>query len=205
MLHIKRKVPLVVLSAAVAGAVMLGCAGPQPLSRAMRSAERDSFLPMLRASVTSPKQAYYAWKANQTGQSVALVAKADQSLSATRNPFKAANDPIAVSRGAAIYEVHCMNCHGENLDGRGTFLPHTTPRMSFKRFDNRFAVTLHGGAPRAWFKKLNEGYTSTVKNPDGTHSAMPPFKDVLAREQIWLAVTYLQTIESKAPATQPAS
>jgi mono/diheme cytochrome c family protein len=109
-----------------------------------------------------------------------------------------------VSRGAAIYKVHCQTCHGENADGHGLALANTTPRMNFHRFANRFAVTLHGGAPIAWYKKLSEGYTSKVANPDGTHNAMSPFKDVLAKEEIWLAITYLQSLDIHAPASQPA-
>ena len=62
-------------------------------------------------------------------------------------------------------------------------------------------ATLHGGAPKTWFQKINDGYTAQATNPDGTPIAMPPFRDVMAREQIWLTITYLQSLDIDAPAT----
>jgi mono/diheme cytochrome c family protein len=38
-----------------------------------------------------------------------------------------------------------------------------------------------------------------VRNPDGTANVMPAFEGVLAREQIWLAITYLQSLDVDAP------
>ncbi len=66
------------------------------------------------------------------------------------------------------------------------------------QFGKRFAVTLHGGAPRAWFKKISEGFGAPVTYPTGPGTAMPAFKDVLAREQIWLVITYLQSLDAYA-------
>jgi mono/diheme cytochrome c family protein len=63
-----------------------------------------------------------------------------------------------------------------------------TSNMNFHRFGVRFAVTLHGGAPRKWFDRISNG----VVGPP----AMPAFKDTLAREQIWLTVTYLQSLDA---------
>ncbi len=198
MLRQQRNVVLVVGSAGVLGAIGWGCAGPQPLSRAIRPEDRRSFLPRMQAAASASRQAFYEWKAEQTGRPVAQIAEEDGRLSTTRNPFQSNGDREAVSRGAIIYQIHCANCHGEAAEGRGPGMPHPTPRMGFHSFDKRFAVTLHGGAPRAWFKKINEGFTSEVVNPDASRSAMPPFKDVLAREQIWLAITYLQSLDMYA-------
>lgn len=79
----------------------------------------------------------------------------------------------------------------------------THPTKDFHAFGKRFAVTLHGGAPRAWFKKISEGYGETVNYPSGSGPAMPTFKDTLAREQIWLAITYLQSLDACAPHPAP--
>jgi len=69
------------------------------------------------------------------------------------------------------------------------------PTKDFHAFGKRFAVTLHKGAPRSWFRKINEGYGDTVTYPDGAGPAMPAFGQKLAREQIWLVITYLQSLD----------
>lgn len=75
-------------------------------------------------------------------------------------------------------------------------MPADLPKMDFHSFGKRFAATLHRGAPRSWFKKINGGFTSKVVNADGSSNAMPAFGEVLAREQIWLAITYLQSLDA---------
>ncbi|GMV97965.1 MAG: hypothetical protein AMXMBFR83_23180 [Phycisphaerae bacterium] len=175
-----------------------GCSGPRPLNEAIRPADEQAYLAALREHPEPPRLAFYHWKARTTGRSLSEVERADQALSTTRNPFDANRDPVAVSRGAVVYKAHCLTCHGENADGRGPTMPALLPRMDFHAFDKRFAVTLHRGAPRTWFRKINEGYTSEVVNADGSLNTMPPFKDTLAREQIWLAITYLQSLDAYA-------
>lgn len=200
-----RNVMLVLSVAVNIGVIVWGCSGPQPLAQAIRAEDREAFLPRMQSGIHAPKRAYFEWKAEQTSQTVEQVAEEDASLSTTRNPFQANRDHQAVSRGAIIYQVHCATCHGESAEGKGPGMVYSTPRMGFHSFDKRFAATLHGGAPRAWFKKINEGFASEVTNPDGSHSSMPAFGDVLAREQIWLAITYLQSLDMYASASQPAS
>lgn len=184
---------------------LLGCSGPQPLSVAVRREHQTAYTAALRQHPDSPRQAFYTWKAAQTGLTVEQVAQADAELSTTRNPFNANSQPDNVSRGAVIYQQHCMTCHGEQADGRGPAMKAALPKMDFHSFDHRFAVTLHGGAPRTWFKKISEGYTSEVVNPDGSPNTMPAMKDVLAREQIWLAITYLQSLDAHAGSSHEAA
>ena len=98
-----------------------------------------------------------------------------------------------------IYRAYCQRCHGPEARGDGLDLvPGHAPR-DMHAFPQRFAVTLHKGAPRTWFRKIDEGFGDDVTYPDGTSRAMPPFGDTLAREQIWLVITYLQSLDAYHP------
>ena len=176
----------------------LACSGPQPLKVAIRGPDLQSYQAAVARYGPSPKQAFIAARAAETGRTAEEIAAQDERISTTRNPFKAARDPSAVSKGAVIYQAMCMRCHGENVGGNGPDMLPAHPTKDFHAFDKRFAVTLHGGAPRAWFNKISNGYGPTVESPSGPGQAMPPFKDALAREQIWLAITYLQSLDQHA-------
>lgn len=192
------------LSAVTAGLLVgailhtFGCSGPQPLSVAIRPTDEAAYVRHLGEQGQSPCEAYLAWKSQETGQTIEQVRAADAAIEDSGNPFSARRDPSAVSKGAVIYKLHCASCHGENVDGRGPGLPVALDSLDFHSFSKRFAVTLHGGAPRAWYRKIQEGVTSETKGPDGKPLAMPPFKDVLAKEQTWLAITYLQSLDMNA-------
>ena len=89
-----------------------------------------------------------------------------------------------------------MSCHGADAKGSGPEMTQSTEEMNFHRFSTRFAVTLHGGAPSKWFRVIDEGVASeTGVDVEGRPLVMKPFHDILAREQIWLVVTYLQSLE----------
>lgn len=188
------------IAVAIAGFLLAQCAcnGPQRLSVAINPKDQHEYWRALEEFPASPRDAFYAIKARRTGRSVEGIARADAALSTARNPFDAYRDSRAVSQGAVIYEQHCLICHGETAEGRGPGMLVNLPKMNFRDFPHRFASTLHRGAPRAWFRKINDGYTSRIVDPDGSTNAMPPFKEVLAREQIWLAITYLQSLDAHA-------
>ncbi|MFQ5590391.1 MAG: c-type cytochrome [Phycisphaerae bacterium] len=173
----------------------LACSGPIPLSVAIHSADEDAYLTYIHNRAQSPREAFYAWKAEMNGRSVAEVRVADNALSTGHNPFSARKDNRAVSQGAVIYKYNCRSCHGERADGRGRDVTYPQPTMDAHRFAKRFAATIHGGAPRKWFRRISEGRTSEIVNPDGTRNTMPPFANTLAREQIWLVITYLQSLD----------
>jgi mono/diheme cytochrome c family protein len=97
-----------------------------------------------------------------------------------------------------MYKIHCARCHGVNADGEGPSALPDHQATSFKTFGKRFASTLHGGAPRKWFRVISEGSGEDVDYPDGRTSAMPPFGNKLTREQIWLVITYLQSLDMHA-------
>ncbi len=162
------------------------CSGPQPLSRAIRAEDQDAYVQLLSRGEDSPRLAFYARRAEELGISPSDAEQRDLELPTRSNPFSARHDPSAVSRGAVIYESHCASCHGLDADGRGSQLPAPMPELGFHSFGDRFAVTLHGGAPKKWFRILNEGATGTPYNEQGDVVQMPAFNQTLAREQIWL-------------------
>jgi mono/diheme cytochrome c family protein len=176
-------------------AVMTGCSGPVPLHRAIWPRHERELGQMRGCLAATPREAWYALQAERETRSVEQVRQDDEALATTRNPFDARSDAEAVSRGAVIFREYCARCHGTDARGGGPHLLATHPAKDFHAFGKRFAVTLHGGAPRSWFRKISEGCGDEVQYPDGLNRAMPAFGDQLAREQIWLAVTYLQSLD----------
>lgn len=172
------------------------CAGPRSLDSAIIAADEQAYLGAVSGSSSTPRDLFFRERAAQSHQSVEQVMAADLALSTTKNPFSARKDPTAVSRGAVIYKYNCMNCHGVHADGRGPESVEPTEPMDFHRFSTRFAVTLHGGAPSRWFRVIDEGTVSeSGQDPLGNPLVMESFHDTLAREQIWLVVTYLQSLQ----------
>lgn len=171
------------------------CSGPVPLAQAIWPQHDQEFRTLLAADPEDPGAAWIAWQARRQGISVEQARANDAAISSRRNPFRAKDDPAAVSRGAVLYRAYCQRCHGESARGDGPdHLPDHRPR-DLRGLGQRFAVTLHGGAPRTWFRKISEGYGETAPYPDGPTTAMPAFGDKLAREQIWLVITYLQSLD----------
>ncbi len=171
------------------------CAGPQPLSKAINPTDQQAYVSRLNASNADARTAYVNWMAAEQDSTTQQVLQADSQLSQTRNPFDAHRDAQAVSRGAVIYEAHCARCHGDDARGRGPSILPGHPATDFKTFGKRFAATVHRGAPRKWFRVICEGSGDSVNYPDGQMSAMPAFADKLTREQIWLVITYLQSLD----------
>lgn len=188
------------LSATVVAGLLLGCSGPQPLDVAIRPADQAAWQACVAAGHPgTPRAAFFACKAEQTGQTVEQIAAADEALSHRSNPFDANNDHDAVSRGAVLYQAYCMGCHGQAVDGKGPDMPRIFDSMNWHSFGKRFAVTLHRGAPIKWFGRIYDGYDGGKQADDGTAIVMPPFKGVLSKEQIWLTITYLQTVDVYTP------
>ncbi len=175
---------------------LVACSGPQSLDRAITVVDESAYTQALADQKNDPAEAFLTMRVEELGISAEQAVARDQALSTTKNPFKARKDPVAVSRGAVVYKKHCADCHGQNADGRGTRLPEALAGADFHDFSHRFASTLHHGAPRAWFRKITGGYTAETPNSDGTFSEMPAFNDTLAREQVWLVITYLQSLDA---------
>jgi mono/diheme cytochrome c family protein len=176
------------------------------LEQAIVPGQRQEYQEALRLDATSARDGYLHWRARQGGITFEDALRRDETLSRTANPFKANRDREAVGLGAVVYANHCQRCHGERADGKGPDVLPSHPCKDFHGFGKRFAVTLHGGAPKAWFRKISEGSGERVYYPDGLSTAMPAFGQELSREQIWLAITYLQSLDAYvAPASNARS
>lgn len=178
--------------------VLAGCAGPIALDRSIDPQHRREYEAVAGLDLKNQKAAWIAWRAGQQNISEEEARRADETMSTVKNPFDTRRDAEAVSRGAVIYEVNCARCHGIDARGKGPAVLPDHPCADFHSFGNRFAVTIHGGAPRTWFRKITSGYGEEVDYPSGRSSAMPAFGDTLAREQIWLVITYLQSLDMYA-------
>ena len=183
----------------VALVVVLGnCAGPQPLGIAIDPQDERTYLRFANAVNLDGRQAFSNWMSEERSLSPSEVLRLDAELSSTRNPFDAHRDSKAVSRGAVIYKVHCARCHGDGARGLGPSALPDHPAKDFKTFRKRFAATLHRGTPRKWFRIIRDGEGDVVQYPEEETTAMPPFSEKLAREQIWLVITYLQSLDMHA-------
>lgn len=173
----------------------LSCAGPQPLDVAIRPKDQDAYVERLNAENYQGGLAWLKWEAECRRTTVRQVRAEDEQISTTHNPFNARTNPAAVSFGAVIFKFHCARCHGEDAGGIG---PALLPGMRAKDFHDplpRFAATMYGGRPRKWFRVITNGTGEIVQYPDEPPGpAMPAFGEALTREQIWLAITYLQSL-----------
>lgn len=173
----------------------LSCAGPQPLDVAIDPHDEDAYRAHLSECHNDGAAAYADWMADERRTSVAEIRQADKDVSETRNPFDANRDPGAVSRGAVVYKWHCTNCHGFDARGNGLMADPDHPPTNFKTFGKRITATLHRGAPRKWFRVIRDGAGDEIEYLGERTTAMPAFGDKLTREQIWLVITYLQSLD----------
>lgn len=180
---------------------MFGCAGPQPLARAIDPKDEQAYAALLADHTQTPAQAFLADKSRSLGISLDEASRRDAALSSSSNPFDARRDQAAVSRGAVIYSHECMECHGEHADGRGPSLPMPVDSLNFHRTALRWDITMRGGAVKKWFKTIQDGATVQATRPDGAPVTlqMPAFSQRLTREQTWLVITYLQSMDRDLP------
>lgn len=183
--------------------VLVSCSGPQPLSQAIRRQDEQAYNAMMSNNSSTLRQAFFAQRANERGFSIDDAEGQDMGLSDSKNPFNARHEPIAVSQGAVIYKYECMACHGEHVDGRGPALPIPLDSVNFHKTALRWDITMRGGASGKWFKTIEDGTQVYVDDADGNIITiqMPSFRDRLAKEQVWLVVTYLQSLDTDIPKT----
>ncbi|NOX59523.1 MAG: c-type cytochrome [Planctomycetes bacterium] len=192
-IRLRRTVALVLLLL-----LLQSCAGPQSLRVAIIPQDETDYVAFVNDADFDGRQAFANWMSQERGISLEEFFRLDAELCNNRNPFDAYKDMQAVSRGAVIYKFHCMRCHGSDARGRGPAALASYPANDFKTFGSRFAATLHRGAPRKWFRVIRDGAGDVVEYPEEETTAMPPFGDKLAREQIWLTIAYLQSLDVHA-------
>ena len=97
-----------------------------------------------------------------------------------RNPF--ANDPKAAEAGQSHFRINCSLCHGLGAHGggRGPDLTHAQKK--------------HGNSDAELFRIIHDGGPGTDM-PAALGSIGVEMKD----QEIWQVITYLRSIEVKAP------
>src|SRR6266853_3265766 len=100
------------------------------------------------------------------------------------NPF--AGDPKAGKAGEFQFRINCAFCHGLGArgGGRGPDLTHAQKR--------------HGSSDTDLFQNISNGIPGTAMPANGTNGQGVGMTD----EEIWQIITYLRSIEVKAP-SQP--
>lgn len=97
--------------------------------------------------------------------------------SARANPIKRDNNSIA--RGSSLYNKYCASCHGAKARGNGPAGKALNPKPS----DLKQMSGNHPDGDFAW--KIANG-----------RSAMPAWKNILSRNQIWDLVNYIQSLSA---------
>ncbi|HPF39069.1 MAG TPA: c-type cytochrome [Phycisphaerae bacterium] len=193
----------------IAGALLMlfaiRCAGPVAMTDAIDHQYETDYVARLNHENADGRAAWLKWKAETENRGIEELEREDAEISSTRNPFDAYRDSDAVRRGAVLYKYHCARCHGDDARGHGPSALPDYPANDFHDFGQRFAATLHRGAPRRWFRSITNGTGDIVTYPDEPPGpAMPAFGAKLSREQIWLLITYLQSLDVHFPeATAP--
>jgi mono/diheme cytochrome c family protein len=106
---------------------------------------------------------------------------APPSVRDTPNPVSA--DISSLAAGKAIYQQHCVKCHGETGDGNTRYSKWNTRPADLT--DSKRMSQMKDGE---LFWKISEG-----KRP------MPAFKDKLSEKERWHVVNYIRTFSVAAP------
>ena len=99
-----------------------------------------------------------------------------------RNPF--AGDPKAAKAGEYEFRINCALCHGLGAHGGG------------RGPDLTRAQKKHAHSDAELFQVISNGITGTVMPANGTNGQGVGMTD----EEIWQIVTYIRSVEVKAPA-----
>jgi len=102
-------------------------------------------------------------------------------VSQTRNPL--AGNPKAAKAGEFEFRINCALCHGLGARGGG------------RGPDLTRAHKRHGDSDGEMFRNISQGIPGTVMPANGTNGQGVGMTD----EEIWQIVTYLRSIQAKAP------
>jgi putative heme-binding domain-containing protein len=116
--------------------------------------------------------------------SVGILLLATTAVYATddRNPF--ANDPKAAKAGESEFRINCALCHGLGAHGGG------------RGPDLTRAQKKHVHSDAEMFQVISNGIPGTVMPANGTNGQGVGMTD----EEIWQIITYIRSVEVKAPA-----
>lgn len=105
----------------------------------------------------------------------------DPDYASMSSPLQA--DEETVTAGGKLYQQNCAACHGESGEGDGPAGKQLSPPPA--------NIAISSKMPMA-----SDGYLYWTIAEGGVplHTAMPPFKDALTKEQIWQIIAYLREL-----------
>lgn len=116
-----------------------------------------------------------------------MMSLTNVALAQDRNPF--AGDPKAARAGEYEFRINCAFCHGLGARGGGR-----GPDLSK-------AVKRHGSSDAEVFHTISNGVAGTAMPANGTNGQGVGMTD----DEIWQIVTYIRSLEVKAPSAASGS
>jgi mono/diheme cytochrome c family protein len=109
------------------------------------------------------------------------------------NPVPA--DEASITRGAELYQIHCMMCHGDTGQGNGT----VSAFLVKKKPADLTSEVVQAKSDGSWFLTISNG----IWNPNNTlfpevqfSGQMPPLAENLTIRERWDVVNYLRTLKA---------
>ena len=131
--------------------------------------------------------AFTAWTAVAAQTQHDTGAHTHAAAAKLKNPVKAT--PEAIAAGKALYDLQCVNCHGDTGKGDGKLAPTVTGPAPSDFTDGKWK---HGSTDGEIFTVIKDGVKGT---------GMRSFATRLKTEtDIWNVVLYLKTLGSKSAA-----
>lgn len=132
--------------------------------------------------------AWFEARAAELGISVEKARARDEALSEEAPP-KGVWDAQTAKEAAAIWASICAECHGRNGDLEGVQEAPVMPKRKWGTFGARMGFLFGGDKMRAGiFRTIAHG----GPQHDGKPSPMQAFYPMLAKEQIWALVFYIE-------------
>ena len=108
-------------------------------------------------------------------------------LGGVPEPYKSMSNPLAVSkktvrRGEAVFDQHCVSCHGQTGRGDGAESHSLSPRPG----DLAWLSTM----PMANWDPFM--YWTIAEGGAQFRTGMPAYKDKLSSDDIWAVISYIQ-------------
>lgn len=103
-----------------------------------------------------------------------------------QNPL--AGKPEAIQKGKKLYEMHCAVCHG--AEGKGDIGPSLA--------DDEFLYVKGDVPDDDYFEIINNGTSpGMVEEGRTAKGGMPPFAQMLSKDDIWSVVAYIRTVQKR--------
>ena len=108
-------------------------------------------------------------------------------MSGIPEPYRSMTNPLprsagAVERGAVVYKQNCASCHGATGRGDGPQGRELSPPPANLAWLSRMPMV-------EWDPFM---YWTIAEGGGPLGTAMPPFKDVLSKDDVWSVIAYIQ-------------